>query len=154
MSDIRFVSYVAFLEPGGTTYVTDEDGATEPGKRAMVFGKSEAREMVVRLMEKGIKSAAVVMLPKKLGRKLYNPPAVTAVSEDVIKRLKSMGCMVWVRGSNYRVYFSHQLVGTAGISGAATYLDCVTGVIHSDFVSAKERAAAVLEEVVAELAVM
>ena len=121
----RFLTFVGFYDNGSMTFITDEDGTAEPGRKAWTFTKSEAKDMVNALLDSGVKSAIYVSASRETAKRMYNPEVELAFPESVIKTLVRYGFKKWVRGGKYRLYY--------GDGVRIAYIDCLSGKIHGKY---------------------
>ena len=168
---IRFTSYVGLVSNGQIRFVTDETGSTTMGEKAMMFSAADAREMVCRLARDGSRSAVVIAAPQhNIGSTLYNPNDEIAFSDDEIKALARKGFERWTRGKVDRLYIGAESFGLRDrgkggyelngeridyytgvqLERSRTYVDCLTGIVHSDSAIARECAEGVLAAVLRE----
>ena len=179
---VRFAYYVGRICDGRIIYVTNDNGDSEPGKKAKVFSEQHARERVIELMGYGAKDALIIMAPQKVtGRCLVNPREGKALDEMVIDALIGVGFKRWTRAKEDRLYinpcdigldvyyepydpyngvaYRNRNIKSAKMCGndippslardimeSKTYIDCVTGVVHSDHFLMKIRVSEILEE--------
>lgn len=139
----RLLTLVGFCENGMMTFITDDNGDAEPGRRAWIFNKDEAKNMVNALLENGVKNACMVCASAEGAKAFYNPEIELAISDDVISTLLRCGFKKWVRGGKYRLYYEDDF-------SRVTYIDCLTGKVHGRFAGAVNTVENLLVEAVEE----